>query len=198
MYTRDTAFIIKDKLYYSSIRRLGSRNGEIESLLDVLHLQNEQIIQVEDEIEGGVVLIEDVSTVYIGHGSRTSSNSIAFLSRTLNVKYFELGQNVMHLDTRLTLLPNKVALVNISAFKENDLEYLKSKFNIIEIFDSETKKLGTNIFVINPETIVVPKQHIRIAKEIEKYELKIELVDYSEPINLGGSFRCTTLPIERI
>ena len=103
----------------------------------------------------------------------------------------------MHLDTRLTLLPKQIALVNISAFQNTDLNFLRSNYKIIEVHDSETKKLGTNVFVINPETIVVPMQHIRIAKEIESFGLKVELVDYTEPINLGGSFRCTTLPLLR-
>lgn len=197
MYTRDTAFVIHDKLYYSSIRKLGARNGEIDSLLKVLKLENDQIVPIDNEVEGGDVLVEDISKISIGHGSRTSQSSIDFLSKSLEVKKFELGQNVMHLDTRLTLLPKQTALVNISAFSNTDIEFLKGKYRIIEVHDNETKKLGTNVFVVNPETVVVPTQHIRIAKEIENFDLKIELVDYTEPINLGGSFRCTTLPLVR-
>lgn len=197
MYTRDTAFVIKDKLYYSSIRKLGARNGEIDSLMKALKLENDQVLPIDNEIEGGDVLVEDIGMIYIGHGSRTSQSSIDFLSNSLKVKSFELGQNVMHLDTRLTLLPKQIALVNISAFLNTDLDFLRSQYKIIEVQDSETKKLGTNVFVINPETVIVPNQHVRIAKEIESFGLKVELVDYTEPINLGGSFRCTTLPLLR-
>lgn len=33
IYTRDTAFVVSDKLYYSNIRKLEARNGEVSGLL---------------------------------------------------------------------------------------------------------------------------------------------------------------------
>ena len=197
MYTRDTGFVIGSNFYYSNVRKLKARNGEVESLLGTLNLQSENIVAIDAEIEGGDILVTGESHAYVGHSSRTNENAISTLKQNVELKTIELGENVMHLDTRFTVMPNNIALINKSAFRKKQLDKLSSKYNLIEVFDDETKKLGTNMFVINPKTVVVPKQHSRIAKELEEKGLKIEMIEYSEPINLGGSFRCTTLPLER-
>lgn len=197
MYTRDTAFVVGDKLYFCPQRAFHERQGEIEEVLKVLDLPQEKVVKLPFEIEGGDILVLDSSNVYVGNGSRTSKEAIDLLKTMLEVKTFELGDHVMHLDTRLTILPNKVALINPGAFTKPDLEFLTSTYKTIEVYDEETKKLGTNVFVINPETIVVPLQHKRIGKELESQHFKVEYIDYTEPINLGGSFRCTTMPLVR-
>jgi len=168
MYTCDTAFVIGEKLYYSSTRRFRARNGEIESLLNVLNLSKDQIVPIKNEIEGGDVLITGKNSMHIGHGSRTSTEAIESIGKYVQTKVFELGENVMHLDTRLTLLPNNVVLANLSAFEKDSLEYLNTTHDVIEVTNAETKKLGTNVLVINPETILVPTQHIRIGNILEK------------------------------
>jgi len=183
MYTRDTAFVIDQKIYYSPIRKLQARNGEIENIFSSLYLSNNQIAPIENQIEGGDVMVINKDYVYLGHGSRTAVGAIKLLEKHLKVKAFELGNNVMHLDTRLNVLPGNIALVNLNAFDRESLGYLHNTYNIIEVSDEETKKLGINVFVIG--------------RELESQGLKVELIDYTEPINLGGSFRCTTLPIER-
>lgn len=197
MYTRDTAFVVGDKLYYSNVRKMEARNGEIEGLLEVLELENTQIVPLEGEIEGGDVLVSESGKAYVGHSSRKALNTIKELQNHVDTKVFELGKNVMHLDTRLTLLPQKIALVTAEAFVKEDLEFIQSKYKCIDVTTEETKKLGTNVFCINPETVVVPIQHKRVGELIKEKGLMVEYIDYTEPINLGGSFRCTTMPLVR-
>jgi len=198
MYTRDTAFVVADKLYYSNIRKLEARNGEVSGLLKSLDLPEDKIVKLEGETEGGDVLVNDRNQVYIGKGSRTNKKAIEELESKLdNVKVFDLGENVMHLDTRLTILPKNIALIYSNSFKREDLEFLSQKYQLIEVTEQETNKLGTNVLVVNPETVFMPLQHKRVASELEKLGLRSELIDYTEPINLGGSFRCTTLPLVR-
>ena len=198
MYARDTAFVIGERLYYPEIRKFQERNGEIETLLEALELSKDQIIPIKNEIEGGDVLVTGKNSAHIGHGSRTNPKAIESIKTHVQTKVFELGFNVMHLDTRLTLLPNNIVLANLSAFEEDSLKYLNTTYDVIEITDKETKKLGTNVLVINPETILVPTQHTRIGDILKEKGFKVEIIEYTEPINLGGSFRCTILPIERI
>lgn len=197
MYSRDTAFVVGDSLYYSGVRKLNARNGEIDLLLKSLELPNEKVIKLDSEIEGGDVLVTGANSVYIGHGSRTTPEAISEMKSTLDVKVFELGENVMHLDTRLTLLPKDIVLANLESFDQDSSSYLMDKYSVVNIDAVETDKLGTNVFVLNPETIIVPTQHQRIANELKSLGLHVEVIDYTEPINLGGSFRCTTMPLER-
>lgn len=196
-YVRDVAFVIGSILYYADSRKFKAREGEIECVLEVLQLKPDQVRALSAEIEGGDVLVTGQNSAYIGHGSRTSNEAIAMLSEELDITKIELGDHVMHLDTRLTLMPNNIALINVSTFDAATLESLTKKYDCITVTDEETKKLGTNVFVLNPETVVVPEQHRRIGTELEQKGLKVEYIEYTEPINLGGSFRCTTLPLRR-
>ncbi len=194
MFTRDTGFVIGDKLFIANKRKFSDRNGEDKHLLKALSLEENQIIEIENEVEGGDVLIAGDNSVYVGCGSRTSKEVEKTLVKNLvKTKIFDLGINVMHLDTRLTILPNNYLLINSGSFDKFDLEFFKENYKLIEV----DEYLGTNVLMINPETIVVAKQHSRIAEVLANLKFKVEMVDYSEPINLCGSFRCTTMPLER-
>jgi len=197
MFTRDTAFVIGDKFYYSNTRKFKVRNGEVECLLEILKLRPEQCIAVDEEIEGGDVLVQSNNSVLIGHSSRTSKKAIEYIKKYINIRAFELGNHIMHLDTRLTHLPKNIVLTYSSAFSLKERGYISKKYNVIEVNDKEVKELGTNVFVVNPETVFVPAQHKRIRDELINKGLCVESIEYSEPINLSGSFRCTTLPLRR-
>lgn len=198
MYTRDTAFVIGDKLYFSKTRKFLDRNCEDKCLLEALKLNNNQLVEIDKEIEGGDVLISGPNSVYLGCGSRTHQDAHKFLEQNnIKTRVFNLGDKVMHLDARMTLLPRNYALVNTSCLSKMDFEYLTKIYKIIEVEDQEALELGTNVFMVNPETIIVAKQHKRIASVLSELKFKVEVIDYSEPINLSGSFRCTTMPLNR-
>jgi N-dimethylarginine dimethylaminohydrolase len=201
MYTRDTGFVIGPNVYYSRCREFSQRNGEVEPLLKLLHkldVNPKNIVELKSgSIEGGDVLVENES-VYIGNGSRTSVSAISELGKHERIAKLHLGPNVMHLDTRLTLLPKNYVLIYPEAFLKKDLELLSKKHRFIEVKQSELENLGTNVFFLNPEVIFSPKHNRRINKELKKAGFYIEDLDYTEPVNLGGSFRCTTMPLVRV
>ena len=195
-YTRDTGFVLGTRFYYSTTRNLGDRNGEDKVLLETLNLNDDQIVLVDAPIEGGDVLARP-NEAFIGLGNRTYQQAIDIINQQYPVKEFKLGEKVMHLDTRLTLLPKNIALSYTEDFEEIDIKYVTDTFDLISVSQIEAKRLGTNVFVINPETVVVPKEHARITDQLKRKGLNVEMVDYTEPIALGGSFRCSTLPLLR-
>jgi N-dimethylarginine dimethylaminohydrolase len=199
MYTRDTGFVVGDTFYFAQDRGLQERAGEItavKKLLDSLQIPDESRVEIAGKIEGGDVLISS-DGVLVGNGSRTNSLATTDLLQRQPGKMLFLGQNVMHLDTRLTLLPNQTALVYPAAFTEADLAWLSGKYRLITVLEAELMELGTNVFVINPEIIVSPTHNRRINEQLRAAGFKLETVDYTQPINLGGSFRCTTMPLVR-
>ncbi len=196
-YTRDFGFVIKDKLFYCAKRNLPVRIGEIESVLEDFALLPEQVVEItEGTIEGGDVLVDDEVT-YVGLGSRSSRVAVNQLREFTEVKPLELGENVMHLDTRMTILPKRKLLIYTPSFKDEDLKFLSDRYDFIEVTKEECDSLATNVFVINPETIVVDAAHERIAEKLRGMDFTVEVVDYSEPIAISGSFRCTTFPMVR-
>lgn len=196
MYTRDVGFVIRENLYFANKRTLIARNGEIELLVEAVDVDKDHIKEIPGKIEGGDVLVDN-GDAFVGISNRTNEEAIAELSKYVEVKSFYLGDDVMHLDTVLTLLPKNNALVCLEYFKAEDQAYLKSRFNLIPVTKEERLLLGTNVFVVNPETIFVEKSSKRVQEELSKVGFRIESVAYSEPIALGGSFRCTTLPLIR-
>ena len=198
MYTRDTGFVIRDKFFFCNNRGLPDRKDEIKEILHHFkHYKKENIIEIKTgKIEGGDVIISK-EEIFIGVSSRTSIEAIKQVEKEFKVKRLHLGKNVMHLDTRLTLLPKNVALIYPESFTKKDFEYLNKKYDLIELNRKDGLNLASNVFVINPNVIVVNKAHKKVQNELKKRGFIVETVDYSEPIALAGSFRCTTLPILR-
>lgn len=198
MYTRDIGFVIHDRLYYSKKRQFSERRGEADKLLALLKKDGfpDPSEITSGSIEGGDVLIAP-DIAFVGNGSRTEEASIAELSTKERCDRLFLGNNVMHLDTRFTILPKNHALIVPTAFKPNDLARIKKRFTLLPVLEDETLDLATNVFMVNPETIFSAKHNRRINAMLKKAGFNLEVLDYTEPINLGGSFRCTTLPLRR-
>ncbi|HZZ98834.1 MAG TPA: arginine deiminase family protein [Candidatus Saccharimonadia bacterium] len=198
MYTRDIGFVIHHRLYFSTKRQFSERRGEADELLAMLKKDGfpDASELTTGSIEGGdVVVAPDLA--FVGNGSRTEEAAIAELSTKETCDRLFLGDNVMHLDTRFTILPKNHALIVPTAFKPNDLARLKKRFTLLPVFEEETLDLATNVFLVNPETIFSAKHNRRINAMLINAGFHLEELNYTEPINLGGSFRCTTLPLVR-
>lgn len=197
MYTRDTGFVIGDRLFYARDRELPERVGEIDPVLDLLP----GVPSVEitaGRIEGGDVM-PDGDRVFVGLGTRTDRTAVEELAGHLDVEVvpIDLGPTVMHLDTRMTILPGRRALICPSVFRPEDLEMLRARLDFIEVTEDEARAMATNVFVLNPETVVVHAGFPRIVAAIRAAGLRVEPVDWSEPNALLGSFRCATMPLVR-
>ena len=197
-YTRDIGFVINDKLFYSEKRNLPEREGEVDEVLkDLPFDKNNSVVKIlNGSIEGGDVLVHE-GRAFVGVSARTSIKAVLELSNYVDVTMLDLGSNIMHLDTRLTFLPRGYVLIYPPAFKKEDLNLLGRIFKFITINSEECKNLGANIFCLNPETLVIHSGHKRLAKKLSDAGFEVETIDYSEPISLAGSFRCTTMPLRR-
>jgi len=60
------------------------------------------------------------------------------------------------------------------------------------------KNIEINTFSISPKKVVMQKRSTRLASLLGKKGIEVIFVDYSEVLKLPGSFRCTTLPVERL
>jgi N-dimethylarginine dimethylaminohydrolase len=127
----------------------------------------------------------------------SGADAVEELRTHIEVIPLYLGPNVMHLDTRMTILPGRRLLIFPGAFRADDLAMLQDRFTLIEVTETETRAMGTNVFVVNPETVVVHAGHARIAQAIEAAGLRAEHVNYSEPNALLRLFRCSTMPLVR-
>ncbi|MEO0493743.1 MAG: arginine deiminase family protein [Actinomycetota bacterium] len=198
-YTRDTGFVVGDRLFYAPERGLPERHGEIDVVMGSIPGLDGRTVELErGRIEGGDVMPDD-DLVFVGLGTRTDRAAAEELAEHVDAEVvtLDLRSAVMHLDTRMTVLPGRRALIHPPAFRTDDLALLRRRFTFVEVDADEAAGLGTNGFVIDPETILVHTGHERIARAIEAEGLRVERVDYADPIALLGSFRCTTMPLAR-
>ncbi|MEM8841171.1 MAG: arginine deiminase family protein [Pseudomonadota bacterium] len=198
MYTRDTGFVIGDRMYFCRRRELPEREGEIDLVRTCLpDLDEDAMVEITSgRIEGGDVLVDD-GKAYVGLGTRTAPEAARELGTHVEVTPVYLGPDVMHLDTRMTILPGHRALLYPGAFQPDDLAMLGDRFRLIEVTEAEALAMGTNVFVIDPETVVMHTGFDRITNLVREDGLKVEPIDYSEPNVLLGSFRCATMPLAR-
>lgn len=201
MFTRDLAFVIKDKFFISNMRKENRRlaiNGW-EHIIN--QIDSDKIIRVPSNIylEGGDVLIDN-KTVYVGISERTNIDGVNFLKDVLGNDYsiipLKLKPKFLHLDVVFTIVNPNLILVYKEGLEEESYKLLE-KYNKIEITEKEQFELATNVFVVNPQTIIMNSNHTRIADELKKLNINPILLDMSETAKDGGAFRCTTCPIDR-
>jgi len=195
MYTRDVAFVVGATMFFSRSRGLPDRMGEIDVALHAL--EPDDVVEITaGPLEGGDVVVLGGS-VFVGLGSRSSRTAAEELGEHVDVETLHLGSDVMHLDTRMTLLSERHALVHAPSFTEADLRRLRERFELIEITDAECRGLATNVLMIDPETVVLDRRQHRIAGRLRQLGFRPVELDYSEPIAVSGSFRCASMPLAR-
>ncbi len=201
MFTRDLAFVIGDKFFISSMkkenRRLAIKGWQ--HIIDNINPKN--IIKVPSNIylEGGDVMING-KTIYVGISERTNMDGINFLKEQLDSSYeiipLYLNPKFLHLDVVFTMINPNLALIYKGGFTDESYEKLKD-ITKIEVTEQEQFELGTNVFVIDPKTVIANKSHQRIINCLKEYGLNVIELDLTETAKDGGAFRCTTCPIRR-
>lgn len=200
IFTRDVGFVYDNTFYFNRNRRLDGRKNEYEAIATHFY-HGEQCVEIKSgKLEGGDVLV-DKDVVFIGISDRTTIDAVTELEAAgLPVKPLYLGPKVMHLDTRMNILPNRYLLIYQETFASHpeDLDYLRRRFEFIEVTEEEAKSLATNVLVVDLDTIIMDERQERIIKLLQDRRFNVETMNYSEPQRaFSGSFHCTTLPLRR-
>ena len=202
MFTRDLAFVIGDKLFISNMRKENRKtaiNGWSKIINDINCVN---IVKVPSDIylEGGDVLV-DGKKIFVGISERTTMEGVQFLKNVLSEEYevipLMLKPGFLHLDVVFTIINPNLSLVYKEGFDEESFDKL-CDYKKILLTEEEQFKLGTNVFVIDKNNIIVNVNHKRIIAEIKENGLSVIPLEFSETSKVGGAFRCVTCPLERI
>ena len=201
MFTRDLAFVIGDKLFISNMKKENRKNAIAGWSKIISDINPSNIIKVPDNIylEGGDVIVDN-KTIYVGISERTTIDGINFLKNKLGKEYqvipLRLKQKFLHLDVVFTIINPNLCIIYKEGLEEESYNLL-SKYEKIEITQSEQFELSTNVFIIDKKTVIMNSNHKRIEKILKNKGFNVLLLDISETAKLGGAFRCTTCPIMR-
>lgn len=201
MFTRDLAFVIGDKFFISNMKK-ENRKLAINGWNNIINkIDQNKIIKVPSNIylEGGDILVDN-KTIYVGISERTNMDGVNFLKSVLDDSYtvipLMLKPKFLHLDVVFTIINPNLALIYKDGL-DDDSYNLLHKYNKIELSEKEQFELATNVFVIDPKTILMNSSHKRIEQELKKLDFNVIPLKLSETAKDGGAFRCTTCPIER-
>jgi len=203
-YTRDIGFSIDDTFFVANPRRL-YRKRELDGIKGLLSKLSKVSYIDKGAIEGGDVIVDEKYLI-VGLGEETNWIGIDCLKNKMKESNIDREvitlefshRGVIHLDTKFNIPAKGVGFVHPESFDSKSLKWLENNFDLIETTDSEMKNIEINTFSISPKKIVMQKQSARLASFLEKKGVEVIFVDYSEVLKLPGSFRCTTLPIERV
>ncbi|WP_407407226.1 dimethylarginine dimethylaminohydrolase family protein, partial [Peribacillus sp.] len=103
----------------------------------------------------------------------------------------------LHLDCIFNILSPTEALVFPDALTKKELDFLGSRYNLIEVNGDEQFTLGTNVLSIGNKKLFSLPCNKKVNKQLRERGYEVIEVDISEIIKSGGSFRCCTMPLLR-
>lgn len=199
VFTRDIGFTLGQTIFVADLAA-PIRSGEEDIFKN--WLAGEEISYyniVGDNIEGGDVII-DRDTIYVGISERTNETAIAHLRSlvpTFNVVTVPFHEKYLHLDCVFNVISETEALIFPGVINKKEEEYLRSRYDIIEVSGEEQFTLGTNVLSIGNKRVFSLPVNKNVNTELRKRGYEVIEVDITEIIKSGGSFRCCTLPILR-
>ncbi|MFJ7639028.1 dimethylarginine dimethylaminohydrolase family protein [Peribacillus sp. NPDC097206] len=199
VFTRDIGFTIGNTVYVAEMAN-AIRSGE-ELLLKLwLELNEIRYFNVsKGNIEGGDVIL-DGKTVYIGISDRTNEKAIKELQGLLpeyEVIPVPFVEKYLHLDCIFNILSPTEALVFPDALTKKELDFLGSRYDLIEVNGDEQFTMGTNVLSIGNKKLFSLPCNKKVNNQLRERGYEVIEVDISEIIKSGGSFRCCTMPLLR-
>jgi N-dimethylarginine dimethylaminohydrolase len=199
VFTRDIGFTLGDKVFVSN---MGSdvRHGEEQLFKNWLNEQGAFYLSLTDNtIEGGDVII-DRDVIFVGISGRTSSEGLHKITEALpglTVQEIPIDKSYLHLDCIFNVLSPTEALIFPPALRKEELDYLATRYELIEVTKEEQFTMGTNVLSIGNKKVISLPCNKKVNRDMRDRGYEVIEVDISEIIKSGGSFRCCTLPVKR-
>lgn len=216
-FVRDPFFTIGSSVIEGSLRLIHRRN-EIMPVRDLLMRETaasgayyvavpqpdlSQGIGAEAGpfLEGGDVLVHG-KTVFVGNsGLASDRNGYLWLKNYLahwdyRVVEVPLRREVLHLDCALSLVRDGLMIVCEEALTDGIPEPLRNWDRICVPY-CDVAHLAVNGLPVNEQVYIIDPRFEYIARQLRKRNIEVELIDFAVSRSLGGSFRCSTQPLER-
>lgn len=196
------------------ILRMGKllRQGEeeaIERKLNAMGIPTLFKLSGSATAEGGDILWVDEKTLAIGHGFRTNAEGIEQIREGLaglgitviavELPYWEGAESCLHLQSLISLVDEKVALVYLPLLPVQFVNYLKEKgFQLIEVPEREFLTMGPNVLAISPGICLTIEGNPITKQRLEARNIQV-MTYMGNDISLKaeGGATCLTRPLLR-
>ncbi|NBI30762.1 dimethylarginine dimethylaminohydrolase family protein [Chengkuizengella marina] len=199
VFTRDIGAVINNSFIKSNMST-SVRCGEeriLKEWLDNMKIPHNTLDS--ENIEGGDIII-DHKDLWVGIGNRTSPNAVQILENQFpshHIHPINITDPYLHLDCIFNVIAPNIALVLPKAIESKNLQFLSTKYKLIDVSEEEHFHMGINVLSIGNREILSLPQNTKVNEKMRESGLQVYEIDISEIIKSGGSFRCITLPLNR-
>ncbi len=196
------------------ILRMGKplRQGEedaIERKLNAIGIPTLFKLSGTATAEGGDIVWIDEKTLAIGHGFRTNAEGIHQLRKGLEkigmtvipveLPYWEGAESCLHLQSLISLVDEKIALVYLPLLPVPFVKYLKEKgFELIEVPENEFLTMGPNVLAISPGICLTIEGNPITKQRLEAKNIEVITYQGNEiSLKAEGGATCLTRPLLR-
>lgn len=205
---RDIGFVIGD-VFVAAGMRYESRVAELDPLRPLLATCLGETLAVPGGIalEGGDVIPAD-DHLFVGVGQRSDAAGAEFLRQAFSARFEVVplptssladGEDVLHLDCTFNPLGLGHALIYPAGLKEIPA-VLRARYDWIEVDRAEAAALATNVLSIAPDKLIARADPAcaRVNAALRAAGYDVVEVPFDGVPSTGGSFRCATMPLQRV
>jgi N-dimethylarginine dimethylaminohydrolase len=201
--TRDVGFVVDDVFVVSRFVA-PSRMRETVGLRRLLRRMAKVAWLDTGFIEGGDVMLHD-GAVLVGMSEASNEQGVEALAYALethgiNRKVIPIHfsqRGVVHLDCKLMIVDEGLAVIHREGLSAESLKLLEGSLDLIPATTEEARAVRVNMLPIGDKRVIMAKGGDRIANELSRRGMRPIEVDYDEVSKVGGSLRCTSLPLLR-
>ncbi|MDQ3020825.1 MAG: arginine deiminase-related protein [Bacteroidota bacterium] len=207
VFTANQSFPFTDvmgnrKVILSKMKNV-QRKEEVKHFEDFFINENYEAIKLPEEVNffesmGDCVIDYERNILFGGYGFRTQEKTYDIISNYINFKIIKLkliNPILYHLDTCLSILNSKTAVICKSAFDKSGLKDIKDKFEnlIIASEEENLKYFVCNCHCPDGKNVIVQKGSSKFKEDIKKSGFNLIEVETGEFIKSGGSVFCMKL-----
>lgn len=156
-------------------------------------------------VEGGDVCIARDGLLIVGwSGERTSERGAEavcelFAAAGWRTMTYRFDPHFLHLDTQFCMVDDDLALACVDVLHDDFLRAITAEgIEMIPVSYKEARHLGCNLLALGGRRVIASAAHARVAAELRRRGVRVEIVDVSQFERCGGGIHCLTMPIARV